>query len=163
LRGDYGRYDFTRNGRTRSIMKVNTILSTRRRDLITISPDKTLRDLALLLTQHQIGAALVVDEAGQLQGIISERDVIRAAAVHADPLSLPIAEVMTRDVVVGVPQDDIWAVAHTMTERRFRHLPIMDDGKLIGMISLGDIMKLQRDAYQGELDTLELQLLADNE
>jgi CBS domain-containing protein len=163
LKGDYGRYDFTRNGRTRSIMKVNTILSTRRRDLITISPDKTLRDLALLLTQHQIGAALVVDEAGQLQGIISERDVIRAAAVHADPLSLPIAEVMTRDVVVGVPQDDIWAVAHTMTERRFRHLPIMDDGKLIGMISLGDIMKLQRDAYQGELDTLELQLLADNE
>jgi CBS domain-containing protein len=144
-------------------MKVNTILSTRKRGVITITPEKTLRDLILLLNERQIGAVVVVNEDGKLQGIISERDVIRAAAVHADPFALPISEVMTRDVVVGVSQDDIWAVAHTMTERRFRHLPIVDDGKLIGMISIGDIMKLQRDAYQGELDTLELQLLADND
>jgi CBS domain-containing protein len=144
-------------------MKVNTILSTRKRSVITITSDKTLRDVALLLTQYNIGAAPVVNEDGDLQGIISERDIIRAAAVHADPFTLPVDEVMTRHVVVGVPQDDIWAVAHTMTERRFRHLPIVDEGKLIGIISIGDIMKLQRDAYQGELDTLELQLLADND
>lgn len=144
-------------------MKVNTILSTRKRDIITITPEKTLRELTLLLTQYNIGAVPVVNEAGDLQGIISERDIIRAAAVHADPFALPVGEVMTRNVVVGVSQDDIWAVAHTMTERRFRHLPIVDEGKLIGIISLGDIMKLQRDAYQGELDTLELQLLADND
>jgi CBS domain-containing protein len=142
-------------------MKVNTILSTRRGEVITIEPDKTLRDVVLLLAQHRIGALVVVDVDGNLQGIISERDVIRAAAVHADPFALKVQEVMTRNVVVGVPQDDLWVVAHTMTERRFRHVPIVDEGKLIGIISIGDIMKAQRDAYQGELDTLEMQLLSD--
>jgi len=142
-------------------MKVNTILSTRRSNVVTIEPDKTLRDVVLLLVQHQIGALVVVDAGGNLQGIISERDVIRAAAVHADPFALKVHEVMTRNVVVGVPQDDLWVVAHIMTERRFRHVPIVDDGKLIGIISIGDIMKVQRDAYQGELDTLEMQLLSD--
>ncbi len=63
--------------------------------------------------------------------------------------------------MVGLPQDDIMSVAHVMTERRFRHLPIVDDdGKVIGMISIGDVMKAQRDEYRGEIDTLETQIMA---
>jgi CBS domain-containing protein len=62
-----------------------------------------------------------------------------------------------------MPQDDLYSVMHTMTEKRFRHLPIVDEGRLIGIISIGDILKAQRDAYRGEIDTLETQILADEE
>jgi CBS domain-containing protein len=69
-------------------------------------------------------------------------------------------EIMTRNVIIGVPQDDIISVVNTMTEKRFRHLPIMQDDKLIGIISIGDILKAQRDTYRGEIDTLETQIMA---
>jgi CBS domain-containing protein len=67
---------------------------------------------------------------------------------------------MTKNVITGVPQDDLRVVAGTMTERRFRHLPIMDKGQLIGIISIGDVVKAQRDQYEGEIDTLHTQILA---
>lgn len=67
---------------------------------------------------------------------------------------------MTGHVITGTPQDDLYSVAHTMTERRFRHLPIMDEGRLVGIISIGDVLKAQRDAYRGEIDTREVQLQA---
>jgi CBS domain-containing protein len=65
---------------------------------------------------------------------------------------------MTAEVIVGSPHDDLLAVGHTMTERRIRHLPVMDRGQLVGIVSIGDIVKAQRDKYQGELDTLHVQL-----
>lgn len=68
---------------------------------------------------------------------------------------------MTREVVTGMPQDDLYSVMHTMTERRFRHLPVVDEGKLVAMVSIGDVLKAQRDEYRGEIDTLETQILAD--
>ena len=72
-----------------------------------------------------------------------------------------VADLMTRDVITGQPHDDLLSVAHTMTERRIRHLPVIDKGRLIGMVSIGDVVKAQRDHYQGEVDTLQTQLLAD--
>jgi len=68
---------------------------------------------------------------------------------------------MTRNVVIGVPEDDLVSVGHTMTERRIRHLPVMASGSLVGIISIGDIVKAQRDQYQGEVETLQTQLLGD--
>lgn len=141
-------------------MKLSRILATKPARIVTIDEDATIRMALARLAEHKIGALIVVDNAGLLCGILSERDIVRRAAKEEDLYSLPVSAVMTKDVVVGVPQDDIMAVAHIMTERSFRHLPIVDeDRNLIGMISIGDVMKAQRDAYRGEIDTLELQIM----
>jgi CBS domain-containing protein len=143
-------------------MKVMRILATKSGPVITIHPDQPVRDAVALLTRHNIGALVVMgEESDNPVGIISERDIIRRAAENEDVFSEPVSDLMTRKVVTGVPQDDLISVMHTMTEGRFRHLPVVDNGKLIGMISIGDILKTQRDEYRGEIDTLETQLLAD--
>lgn len=144
-------------------MKVRTILATKGTNVITIRPEQTLKEVALLLAEHNIGALVVVDEVGQLVGIVSERDIIQAAARLEDPLSRPVREVMTKEVVTGLPQDDLTAVADTMTEKRFRHLPIVEHGELVGIVSMKDIVKSQRDQYKGEVDTLQTQIIADED
>jgi CBS domain-containing protein len=88
-------------------------------------------------------------------GILSERDIVRAAAKSESVFEVPVSQLMTRDVVAGAPGDDLGAVGHTMVERRIRHLPVMDAGKLVGIVSIGDVVKAQRDQYEGELDTLQ--------
>jgi CBS domain-containing protein len=143
-------------------MKINSILTRKGSEIITIRPERTISDAVALLAKHNIGALVVVDAAGTLKGIISERDIIRKAAEAQDIFSLPVGDVMTKRVIVGVPEDDVISVAHTMTERRFRHLPIVDDDRLVGIISSGDILKAQRDQYLGEIDTLETQILAND-
>lgn len=142
-------------------MKISQILAKKTPKIISISHDNSIRIAISRLTEHRIGAIIVLDDAGNLCGILSERDIVRWAAQNEDVFAQPVSRVMTGDVVVGLPQDDIMSVAHVMTERRFRHLPIVDDdGKVIGMISIGDVMKAQRDEYRGEIDTLETQIMA---
>jgi CBS domain-containing protein len=140
-------------------MKVRTILSTKGMNVITIHPDQTLKEALILLAEHNIGALVVVNKAKQPVGIVSERDIIRAAARHDDVFSWTVSKVMTEDLITGVPQDDLISVAHTMTEKRFRHLPIMDQGELVGIVSIGDVVKAQRDQYKGEIDTLQTQII----
>jgi CBS domain-containing protein len=142
-------------------MKVRTILATKGMNVITIRPEQSVREATLVLTEHNIGALVVVNEAVQPVGIISERDIIHEAARRQDVFSLSVGQIMTRDVIIGLPQDDLISVAHTMTEKRFRHLPIMERGQLVGVVSIGDIVKCQRDQYQGEIDTLQTQMIAD--
>ena len=144
-------------------MKVRTILATKGTNVVTIRPEQSVREAAILLAEHNIGALVVVDEAGQPVGIISERDIIHTAAKHHDVFSRFVSQVMTQNLITGLPQDDIISVAHTMTERRFRHLPIMDKGELVGIVSIGDIVKSQRDQYKGEIDTLQTQIIADDD
>lgn len=141
-------------------MKVNSILSTKGRQVVTIHPQQRIRDAVRLLSEHNIGALVVVDEQERLVGIISERDIIRGVATNENIASSLVSELMTSKVITGVPQDDLFSVAHTMTERRFRHLPILEDDRLVGIISIGDVLKAQRDQYRGEIDTLETQILA---
>lgn len=140
-------------------MKVRTILAGKGTQVTTIRPDQSLREAAVLLADHNIGALVVVNEARQPVGIISERDIIRALARFDDALSHLVNQVMTKDVITGLPNDDIISVAHTMTERRFRHLPIVEQGELIGIVSIGDIVKAQRNQYKGEIDTLQAQMI----
>ena len=142
-------------------MKVSTILSTKRQRLITIAPGQTLQEAAVLLSQHNIGALIVVNEAVAPIGILSERDIVRRLGQTPGASTALVGDVMTADIVTGLPDDDLMSVAHTMTERRFRHLPIVVDDQLIGMISIGDVMKAQRDLYRGERNTLETQILAE--
>jgi CBS domain-containing protein len=142
-------------------MKVQTMLATKGTNVVTVRPQQSLREAARLLADHNIGALVAVNEAGEIAGIISERDIIRAAARLDEALSRPVSEIMTKEVIVGLPNDDLMAVANAMTERRFRHLPIVEGGEMVGIISMGDIVKSQRDQYKGEIDTLETQIIAD--
>ena len=142
-------------------MKVSRILATKSERIITIADYATIRTAVSHLAEHKIGALIVINESGSLCGILSERDIVRWSAMNEDVFSQSVRDVMTHNVVVGLPQDDIMSVAHVMTERRFRHLPVVDENKrVIGMISIGDVMKAQRDAYRGEIDTLETQIMA---
>ena len=88
-------------------------------------------------------------------GDVAETIVVTSQVPVVDIQNTKQEAVMTRDVIVGVPGDDLSAVGHTMIQRRIRHLPVVEGGKLIGMISIGDIVKAQRDHYQGEVDTLQ--------
>lgn len=141
-------------------MKVSTILATKGNKLVTIAPQQPVEEAVALFTKHNIGALIVLNDAGDLVGILSERDVVRQLNHQDDLLSQPVQNVMTAKVITCLPQDDLMSVAHVMTERRFRHLPVVEKGTLLGMISIGDVLKAQRDYYHGQIDTLETQILA---
>ena len=140
-------------------MNIAGILATKGGKVFTIGPEQSIRQALGLLAEHNVGALVVVDQARRPSGILSERDIVRAAAKNEDVFSRPVGEIMTRDVIVGQPQDDLETVSYTMTEHRIRHLPIVDRGVLVGIVSIGDVMKAQRDQYAGEVDTLQIQIL----
>jgi CBS domain-containing protein len=142
-------------------MNVKNILAIKGRNVITIGPDKSIKEAIALMDAQNIGALIVLDEAQQLVGIISERDIIRAFVRREDVLSLPVSQLMTTKVITGVPQDDIHSISNLMTEHRVRHLPILSNGQLVGIISIGDVVKRQRDTYKGEVDTLQTQLMGE--
>ncbi len=141
-------------------MNIAHLLAGKGRGVVTIGPEDSIRQALGLLAQHNIGALIVVDNRQQPVGILSERDIVREAARNEGVFAQPVSALMTRNVVIGAPQDDVQAVAHTMTERRIRHVPVMDQGALVGIVSIGDLVKTQRDQYEGELETLQTQLLA---
>jgi CBS domain-containing protein len=141
-------------------MNIQSILATKGTKVVTIRPEQAIREALAALATHNIGALVVVNDAGQPIGIISERDIIRAAAKNEAIFSQSVSALMTRKVTFGEPHDDLEAVAHTMTEKRIRHVPVVDQGRLIGIVSIGDVVKAQRDQYQGELYTLQTQILA---
>lgn len=138
-------------------MKVQNILATKGSKVHTILPDLPIREATALMVQHNIGALVIVDAAGALVGILSERDIVRAVARNQD-VGEPVSRLMTRTVIAGSLQDDLSAVMRTMTEKRFRHLPVVDHGQLVGMVSIGDLVKAQLAQYQGEIETLVTQI-----
>lgn len=142
-------------------MNIASLLAKKSGAPITIRPEQTLRDAVALLAKHNIGALVVVSAASTPVGIVSERDIVREAARNEHMFGRAVSEIMTRDVITGVPEDDLASVANVMTEKRIRHLPVVTGGKLIGIISIGDVVKAQRDKYLGEVETLETQILAD--
>ncbi|MBI4272108.1 MAG: CBS domain-containing protein [Candidatus Rokubacteria bacterium] len=142
-------------------MNLATILARKGAQTVTVRSEQTIREGLALLARHNIGALIVVEGADRPVGILSERDIVREAARREDVFARKVAELMTRDVITGQPQDDLQSVAHTMTEKRVRHLPVVDQGRLVGVVSIGDVVKAQRDEYRGEAETLQAQLLAD--
>ncbi len=129
-------------------MKIESILATKSLNVITVRPDQSLKDAIDLLVEHDIGALIVVDELEQPVGIISERDIIREAARTETVLAQTVARVMTKELIVASPQDDLEPVLQTMIARHFRHLPIVDQERLIGVISIRDVLRVQLDKYQ---------------
>lgn len=143
-------------------MEIWQILARKGKNVVTVRPEQPVRDAVSLLVEHQIGALIVTDSKERPVGILSERDIIHRAAENETLFSESIASLMTKNIIIGTPQDDTFSVAATMTEKRFRHLPIMENGKLIGIVSIGDIVKAERNQYRGEVDTLETVLMADD-
>ena len=142
-------------------MNVKSILAIKGQGVITISPDRTIREAVLKMENYNIGSLVVVANTGEMVGIITERHIIRLAPKIENLLSIQVSEVMTTEVITGMPQDDLPCLIKTMTEHHIRHLPILDHGRLIGMVSIGDVLKAQRDEYAGAVTTLETQILAD--
>lgn len=123
-------------------MSVERILAGKGRDVISIDPQSTLAEAARMLNQHRIGAIVVIDVAEALVGILSERDVVRAVAEGgAEALRQPVSSRMTGQVVTCRPNAGIDELMTLMTERKFRHVPIVEGGRLRGIVSIGDIVK----------------------
>ncbi len=123
-------------------MLVSHILREKGRDVLAIAPDATLAEAARVLTKNRIGALIVRDADGALSGIISERDVVRAVAEEgAAALALTVDSRMTKDVATCEQTDTIEEIMETMTRCRFRHMPVVEDDAVIGIISIGDVVK----------------------
>jgi CBS domain-containing protein len=123
-------------------MTVRAILDLKGRDVTTIVPDKTLGDAASLLSQHKIGALVVTGADRRVTGILSERDIVKAvSAGGAAALEEKIAARMTREVVTCGPHDTMAELMGRMTAGRFRHVPVVENGRLVGIISIGDVVK----------------------
>jgi CBS domain-containing protein len=136
-------------------MQISTILAKKESTVVTIRPDQTIREALALLVERRIGALVVVDAANKVVGLLSERDIIREAARNEALFGEPVSDIMTQDVIVARPNDDLRAVESTMTVKRFRHLPILDHGELVGIVSIGDVVKATLDEYEGVIETLE--------
>lgn len=131
-------------------MTIKEILRRKGGRTVVIGMDQTVHAAITTLNANRIGAVVVVDADGRIAGILSERDILRECGIRCDRAAggsleavgpALVRDVMTRDVITGAVDDDLTAVMSVMTENRIRHLPIVDDGALVGMISIGDAVK----------------------
>ena len=131
-------------------MTVEQIVNEKGRDVVTIAPDALLAEVVGTLAERRIGAVLVI-EGSAIRGIVSERDIVRMLAKHGgDALGRSAAECMTARVVTCAPADTINDVMQKMTSGRFRHLPVVEDGKLAGIVSIGDVVKKRIEEVETE-------------
>ena len=123
-------------------MTVKAILAAKGGDVLTIEPTAKLNDAADMLAKRKIGALVVTGADRRIVGIVSERDIVQELAVHgAASLDLPLTDVMTRKVMTCSANDTISSVMERMTQGKFRHLPVVEQGRLAGIISIGDVVK----------------------
>jgi len=135
-------------------MTIQAILASKGRDVATIGPDATLSDAIASLGEKRIGALPVV-EGGQVRGIISERDVIYCLRDRgADVLEWPVARVMSAPAVTVEPSTPILSALATMTQRRIRHLPVLERGELAGIVSIGDLVKHRMERIEEEAEAM---------
>lgn len=136
-------------------MTVARILAEKGREVFTTEPHRTLKEVVDLLAQRGVGAVVVADAAMAVLGILSERDVVRVLSQKgAGALADPVSRHMTPKVTTITRESTIDEVMHAMTEGRFRHLPVVEDGRLIGIISIGDVVKRHVMAIETEREAL---------
>ncbi len=135
---------------------VAAILKHKGYQVTTVSPTLTIERVASVLAEHRIGAVLVVDSAGQLLGIVSERDIVRCLAANgARTLEMTAGQLMTRALQIAHPATTVAEAMARMTVGRFRHLPVMDHDTLVGLISIGDVVKARIMEQEDEVDSLK--------
>ena len=137
-------------------MKISDVLRSKGTDVVTVAPDDSVTDLLTLLAEHKIGAVVVSSGEGAIDGIVSERDVVRHLRTEgAALLDEPVSAIMTAEVHTCSKSDDIRDLAASMTERRIRHIPVVEDGRLVAIVSIGDIVKHRIRDLAAERDQLE--------
>lgn len=141
-------------------MKIQSILATQGKAVVTVSADAPIRDAIAIMVKNNLGALVVVDGLRPPQGIISERDIIRESNRTDAFFSEPVRDVMTTNVICGSPADDVEAVLEMMTSGHFRHLPIVEGGELVGVVSIREVVIAQLNSYRGNIDTLETRLMS---
>ena len=136
-------------------MRITDVLRRKGDLVVTIAPDESVRSLLEALAQHKVGALVVSSRAGVVDGIVSERDVVRRLHSDGDAvLDRPVSAIMTATVRTCTPQDLVEDLMVLMTENRFRHVPVVVDGKLAGIVSIGDVVKHRIGELQDERDHL---------
>lgn len=136
-------------------MRISDVLRTKGADVATIVPTATVAELLAALAQRNIGAMVVMSD-DQLVGIVSERDIVRCAHERgADVLSIPVADIMTTEVATCAPDETVDHLTVLMTERRIRHVPVVQRGQLHGIVSIGDVVKSRMDELEHAQSQLE--------
>ena len=135
-------------------MTVRTILDTKGHNIVSVEPGAALSAAVKLLSERRIGAVLVMNK-GQIEGILSERDIVRVLGERgAAVLDAPVSEVMTRKVVSCRQNDTVAGIMEMMTTGKFRHLPVVEGERVVGLISIGDIVKWRVQEYETEQEAL---------
>ncbi|HEX4701562.1 MAG TPA: CBS domain-containing protein [Pseudonocardiaceae bacterium] len=136
-------------------MRISDLLRQKGNAVATIAPTATIRQLLTTLRLHNIGATVVTD-GDAVVGIVSERDIVRRLDERgAELLSAPVSDIMTRGVLTCSPEDTVDSLAETMTERRIRHMPVLRDGRLAGIVSIGDVVKSHIRQLETDREQLE--------
>jgi CBS domain-containing protein len=136
-------------------MRISDLLRRKGNLVVSIRPDQTVTELLDLLAEHGVGALIVSADGEKLDGIVSERDVVRRLQKYGpDLLQAPVSDIMTSQVRTCPPDMDLDDLMRLMTEGRFRHVPVVDEGRLIGIVSIGDVVKHRIDELQSERDQL---------
>jgi len=137
-------------------MNVASILKTKGSDVLSVSADTSVAEVARSLTDRKIGAVVVNGAGGSLAGILSERDIVRGVAQHgAGVLSEPVSTLMTADVLTCSIDDTVDQIMDLMTDRRIRHLPVVENGSLRGIVSIGDVVKARIAETEAEANALK--------
>ncbi|MCW2711679.1 MAG: domain containing protein [Marmoricola sp.] len=137
-------------------MKINDVIRGKSsREVITIPPDASVRELLALLAEHNIGAVIVSGEGTTVDGIVSERDVVRKLNGDDSVLDAPVRQIMTTRVQTCEPGHDVDDLMAQMTEHRIRHVPVIENGSLVGVVSIGDVVKSRIDQLTFERDQLD--------
>lgn len=136
-------------------MNVREVLDRKGSDVLLVAGDATVTEAVAQMCEKGVGSAVVADDDGLPQGILTERDVLRKFAEHGVALGdLKVAAVMTSPVQTTSPDTSLMEVMHSMTRHRFRHLPVVDDGKLAGIVSIGDVVKARLQETESEAESL---------
>ena len=137
-------------------MRINEVLAGKASgEVVTISPDASVRDLLAKLAEHNVGALIVSSDGTTVEGIVSERDVVRRLQENEDLFGSPVSSIMTSDVHTCEGHDPVHDLMHLMTDRRIRHVPVLTDGKLTGIVSIGDVVKSRMKELEFERDQLD--------
>ncbi|QIX27492.1 CBS domain-containing protein [Nocardioides sp. JQ2195] len=137
-------------------MRINDVIHGKpRQDVVTIRPDATVRELISLLRDHNVGALVVSTDGSSVDGIVSERDVVRRVLDDADMLEAPVSSIMTTQVQTCEGTAAVTDLMQVMTEHRIRHVPVLTDGALTGIISIGDVVKSRIGELEFERDQLD--------
>lgn len=142
-------------------MLIAHILKDKGAQVLSIGAEASLLEAARMLHQRRVGAVVVLEEEGRLAGVLSERDIVRVAALEgADALNGPVSGAMTRSVITASPDETVDEGLSRMTDRRIRHLPVVERGRLIGVVSIGDLVKRKIEAAQAEAAAMHAYIAA---